>query len=492
MTHTFTSRLNADQTRTGLMTKTISRGVAVVFLLLASTSCSSDRLVVPNMNNPTPDDLARDPIAGLQLAATGILRQNRLTYDGFISDVGIFGRESFDYFPTDGRSHTHYVAQNPLDRAGFTSGGWATRYVNRRNIVNFLNAVENAALLSAAQKEGARGFAKTMDALELHYIVNQRFNYGAVIDIKENPRELAPFVSRDSVLNYVVARLEEARGHLASPGAAFPFQLHAGYTGFTTPATFLQFNRAVAARVEVWRASLGLSGCGAGGVTCYQRALTALGESFLDRGASLSLGPTHVFSTDPGDIRNALNEEVDKDLLAHPSIETDAPRKADGSFDARFEAKVRRFTPARGFVGGPEQGIETALGFKMYPMQTSPAPFLRNEELVLVRAEARYFTGDVVGALDDINFIRTTSGGLAPRGPFVSADDFITELLLQRRYSLLWEGHRWMDVRRFGRITTLPLDKSTHFRQSQQPIPQAECLQREGSTLPCPPALPGP
>jgi hypothetical protein len=98
----------------------------------------------------------------------------------------------------------------------------------------------------------------------------------------------------------------------------------------------------------------------------------------------------------------------------------------------------------------------------------------------------------VVGALDDINFIRTTSGGLAPRAPFASADDFITELLLQRRYSLLWEGHRWMDVRRFGRITTLPLDKPTHFRQSQQPIPQAECLQREGSTLPCPPALPGP
>ena len=473
------------------MTKTVSRGVAVTMFVLASAACNSDRLVVPNMNNPTPDDLANDPVAGLQLAATGILRQNRLTYDGFISDVGIFGRESYDYFPTDGRSYSHYVLQNPLDRAGFSNGGWATRYVNRRNVFNFLNAVDNSALLTAAQKEGARGFAKTMDALELHYIVNQRFNYGAVIDIRENPRELAPFVSRDSVLNYVIARLEEAKAHLASPGAAFPFQLHTGYAGFTTPTTFLRFNRALTARVEAWRASLGLAGCGAGGVTCYQRALTALNESFLDRAASLALGPAHVFSNESGDIRNVLNAEVDKDLLAHPSIEPDAPRKADGSIDARFAAKIRRFTPARGFVGGPEQGLDTPLGFQMYPTQTSAAPFLRNEELILLRAEARYFTSDVVGALDDINFIRTTSGGLAPRGPFVSADDFITELLLQRRYSLLWEGHRWMDVRRFNRLATLPKDKPTHFRQSQQPIPQAECLNRETSALPCPAILPG-
>jgi hypothetical protein len=491
MTHTFTSRPSADQTRTGLTTKPISRGVAVAFLLLASTACNSDRLVVPNLNNPTPDDLANDPIAGLQLAATGILRQNRLTYDGFISDVGIFGRESFDYFPTDGRSHTHYVAQNPLDRAGFTNGGWATRYVNRRNIFNFLNAVENAALLTAAQKEGARGFAKTIDALELHYIVNQRFNYGAVLEIKENPRDLAPFVSRDDVLNYIIARLEEANAHLRSPGAAFPFQMHAGYSGFNTPAGFLRFNRALTARVEAWRASLGIAACGAGGVTCYQRALAALGESFLDRAAALSLGPAHVYSTESGDIRNALNAEVDKDLLAHPSVQTDAPRKVDGSIDARYEAKIVAFTPARGFVGGPEQGIETSLGFKIYPTQTSPAAFIRNEELILLRAEARYFTSDPVGALDDINFIRTTSGGLAPRGPFVNADDFITELLLQRRYSLLWEGHRWIDVRRFGRLATLPKDKPTHFLQSQQPIPQAECLQRETSALPCPAILPG-
>ncbi len=113
--------------------------------------------------------------------------------------------------------------------------------------------------------------------------------------------------------------------------------------------------------------------------------------------------------------------------------------------------------------------------------------------LILLRAEARYCTGDAAGALADVNLIRQRSGGLAARGPFVDANDFITELLLQRRYSLLWEGHRWVDVRRFGRIGTLPLDAPTHFRQIEQPVPQAECLQREAYTtgpLVCPASAP--
>ena len=88
--------------------------------------------------------------------------------------------------------------------------------------------------------------------------------------------------------------------------------------------------------------------------------------------------------------------------------------------------------------------------------------------------------------------IARLTGGLAARGAFVDDNDFITELLLQRRYSLLWEGHRWVDVRRFGRIATLPLDAPTHFRQVQQPVPQAECLRRENSAFTCPPVQPAP
>jgi len=471
---------------------------AALAAAVLSAGCH-DWLVVPPLNDPTPT--GGDPVTALQTGATGILFQNRATYAGYISDAGIFGRESFNYFPTDGRTHSHYVTQNPLDPAGFTNGGWNPRYVNRRNIKTFLDAVAAATALTPTAKEAARGFAKTMDALELAYITAQRHDYGAVVDVNDDPKVLAPFVSRDSAQNYIIARLDEARDHLLAAGAApFPFTLHAGFTtngSYDTPDKFIQFNRAIYARVQTWRAALGNPACGGPpGGACYIVALSALAEAGVDPAASLGRGVYHVYSSESGDVLNGLNASVGKDLHAHPSIEPDAPLDTLGQPDARFRLKTRRRppdSPACPVGGEGAAGICTTLDFQIYPSNTSPAPIFRNEELILLRAEARYFTGDAAGALADVNLIRQRSGGLAARGPFVDANDFITELLLQRRYSLLWEGHRWVDVRRFGRIGTLPLDAPTHFRQIEQPVPQAECLQREAYTtgpLVCPASAP--
>lgn len=453
-----------------------------------------DYLTVPPLNDPTAIDVSKNPLTGLQLTATGILVQDRGPYGGYISDVGIFGRESYNYFTTDGRTHSHYVAQNPLDPAGFTNGGWGpgSRYQNIRNVVNFLGVVDGATAITTPSKEAARGFGKTMEALELSYITAQRHNYGAVVQLNADPNVLAPFVSRDSVQRYIVARLDEARAHLLAAGTTpFPFTLHTGFTTngtYNTPATFLKFNRAIYARVQAWRAQLDSTKCGAGGVTCYTAALAALTEAGVDTTASLNQGVYHVFSTDAGDALNPLNSKTGSNLFAHPSIETDAPLDTLGQPDGRFRAKTRRLVDASGapaprcpVSGG---GLCTTLGFNLYATTSSPAPIFRNEELILLQAEALYFTGNAAGALANINFIRRRSGGLAARAAFVDANDFTTELLLQRRYSLLWEGHRWVDVRRFGRILTLPLDAPTHFRQSQQPVPQAECLQRAGLAFP--------
>jgi hypothetical protein len=66
------------------------------------------------------------------------------------------------------------------------------------------------------------------------------------------------------------------------------------------------------------------------------------------------------------------------------------------------------------------------------------------------------------------------SGGLAPRTDLTAAN-FVDELLQQRLYSLLFEGgHRWLDMRRHGRIDMLPKDKPTHKIHARFPIPQDE------------------
>lgn len=490
--------------------KQVYRGVTIASVLLASYACNHDRLLVANYNNPTPGSISGDPINGLQFLSTAMLAAFR-TNTNQASNFGILGRESYNFFATDARSQQNYLKANPLDPAGFAVGPWAGPYTNRRNVFNFLSTVDGITTgLNAPQKDAARGFAKTVDAVEMMYLILSKHDQGAVVDILPDPKQLAPFVSRDSVYNWVAGRLDEAKANLVAGAgaAAFPFVLHNGFNtngDFRTPSRFLQINRAFAARNDVYRASLGNPACGANGKTCYDRALAELAESFLNPAASLYLGAYNIYSADAGDTRNGLNSSVNPDLVAHPSDSTDAPFKADGSLDNRYVAKIRTLKAADGSVqsrlptGGAENGIPTHFGFQIYTTDVSPVPIIRNEELILIRAEARWFAGssaDKPGAIADINLIRTTSGGLTTSSltPASSDADFVTELLLQRRFSLLWEGHRWVDVRRFGRLNTLPLDLPTMFRIKQQPIPSSECDLRSGQTGPlaCPANPPTP
>jgi hypothetical protein len=130
---------------------------------------------------------------------------------------------------------------------------------------------------------------------------------------------------------------------------------------------------------------------------------------------------------------------------------------------------------------GSARGLSSMLQFSLYPEPDSPIALIRNEELILLRAEALHFTGNLEGASAALDLIRTVSGGLLPlAGAERTPDDatFITQLLYERRYSLMFEGHRWIDVRRFDLTNTLPLDLPAHMRNVRYPIPLPECNAR--------------
>ncbi len=459
--------------------------LSIMLMLVAGgvAACGLDRPTVPNYNNPTPAGLAGDPVGGVQLAANGLVFQLRAQIAGWISGAGIMGRESFNYTPTEGRSTTCWLQK--MDYAcGGGSAFWNGFYTESRNVYTFLNTVEATAGLSAAQKDGARGFAKTFEAYSLGFVA-ERGKFGGPTEVAADPRTLTPFVSRDSMYNYVIGRLDQAKTHLAAAGSAFAFTLNSGFTGFNTPATFLQFNRALAARYNAERASLRNPACGANGTACYQLVLQNLTEagSFVDA-ANLQNGPTWIFSTAAGDATNGLSDAASPFVVAHPSVKTDAPLRADGSLDLRYQSKVLTLATAIG-TGSAVPGIATDQDYKIYPTQSSSIPMIRSEELILLRAEAEWFTGAKGAAITDINTIRTTSGGLAASSLTTAStdDQFITELLLQRRYSLMFEGHRWVDVRRLGKLTTLPIDvpSAPQVLYDDLVIPQGECLARAGA-----------
>jgi hypothetical protein len=465
--------------------------VLAASLLLAVGGCAEP--IVPNYNSPTEEEAGRDPSA-VQLQATGLLSQLRAPVTGYTSDVGILGRESFNYFPTDGRATTHYLfGPGPLDYSGFAAGVgiWNAAYNNGRNIVGFLASVAAQTAITQAQKDAANGFAKTLEALGYLYVIATRDTVGAITQIMAEPQDLAPFVSRDSVYAFISGRLDEADADLAAAGtASFPFAFTSGFVGFNTPATFRQFNRAIAARALAYRGSISQfaspTGAACAPTSCYDQALTALGASFLNTASALSAGPFHTYSTSTGDAQNSLFFSTTSDIVAHPSIRTDAPIRVGGTRDLRLIAKVDTATPTKQPNAGPTSGIPSSIRFRFYPDRNAGIKIIRNEELILLRAEARWFTGDRLNAIADIDFIRVNSGGLPNSTLTIASTDaeFITELLLQRRYSLLFEGHRWIDHRRFNRLTLLPLDQPNHFVAKVQPVTQAECLVRINETTP--------
>jgi hypothetical protein len=449
------------------MKATASLAAAAAMLVMAG--CSDD-FMVPDYNNPSIEELRDAPTPTLiAAAATGLVVAMRDEFDdtnGYVSLLGILGRESYNFDGADPRFVTEML-ESTLNASSPAFGGnlWNERYRNIRTATVILDALERVPVMTDDEKEAVRGFVKTMQAHELLLVINTRDVNGAALDFERDPEASpAPLAPKTETLARVSSLLDEALAHLNNGGDAFPFPLSSGFTGFDTPATFAEFNRALKARVEIYRGN-------------FQEALTALEASFLVTDPSqLDLGVYHAFGTGSGDNVNELFDPGNTpDILAHPSIVTDAELRANGEPDLRVVEKIRTVESQT------TRDITTDRAFSIYTSRAAPMPIIRNEELILLRAEANINLGNPDAALEDLNFIRVNSGGLEP---LTSPDQAtLDELLKQKRYSLLFEGgHRWIDLRRYGRLDELPLDRPNHRHNAAFPIPEAECLARGQQT----------
>jgi starch-binding outer membrane protein, SusD/RagB family len=451
--------------------------------------CSDKPLQLTNPNVATIVGASADP-AALQLQATGLLVNFRDSRIGYMSQVGRLGRESYIFTPQEGRNTTNYIigisvgSKTELDPAGFTPAIW--NYPALRNIYNFKISVNSSTVLSAQQKSAALGMAKAFEAYHLLNIISETDTLGLVVQINADPTVLSPFVSRDSAYKYILASLDSSLVALGAGGSAFPFTLHSGFKNFDTPATFRKFVSAIEARAAAYYATGGggaaSGGCGA---TCWTKAQTALAASFLNMNAAsatdMNVGVYNIYSTASGDNTSSLDPFSASTLFAHMSYLTDAQPG-----DLRLTNKINtglvgRQGPVTG--AGPTSAIST-IGFNIWKTNTDPVAAIRNEELILLNAEVKLALGDLAGAIAAINVTRTVSGGLPPSTltPASGASAILDQILYEKRYSLMFEGFRWVDMRRYGRLNQLPLDvpsgPNKNFVAIVAPIPQGECLVR--------------
>lgn len=430
-----------------------------VFLLAAvAGACNFD---VANPNSPDP--IGPDPTrAQVQAAVTGILIAARSDAADFILDVGIMGREAYRFDGSDPR-FTSELLTGSLDAGSRAFGGdhWAEEYRTIRGANVLLGVIQSASILTPQEINGVIGFAQTMKAEEFVRVLVGHTQDSIPIAVQTDPTAPpAPFVSNVAAYNYVVVLLDSAQTSLQAAGATFPFTLSSGFAGFDTPSSFLEFNRALMARVEVYRGN-------------WVAAQTALDASFVDTlTADLNLGVFHTFSTGSGDLTNPL---LAAENYAHPALQTDAQLQTGGVLlDRRFLEKT---TPR---ASATVDGLTSALGWALYSTTNAPVPIIRNEELILLRADAFIGQNNLTAARDYLNYIRVHSGGLDPIATPADQASAITALLYERRYSLLFEGgHRWIDTRRYGHLTDLPLDRPGDVVYSTFPIPTAEVQARQ-------------
>jgi hypothetical protein len=437
--------------------------LAALAATAAAGACGD--LTVPDYNNPAVDEFVNTPTPGaVRAAATGLqigARGGLTDRTGYVAMLGVVGRESYIIDSSDPR-YVSELLQGPLSNSGaFGSGMWTARYANIRNATLLMAALENVEGFSTAEMEAIRGWAKTFQALDFLLVINTRDINGAPIavdipvnDAIENP---PPFVNRAAVFARIVSLLEEGRTHLLAGGAEFPFSIGRGLSGFDTPQQFLRLNRALRARVAVYMGD-------------YAGAIALFPQTFLNTADSLDVGAYHTFGSSEGQANDLSNEFN----YARPALVNDAETQAGGTApDRRVLEKIGPHESPRS-----QQGVSSDRAFLMYPDGSADLPLIDNEELILLRAEARWFTTDKPGAMADLNLIRARAGNLAPIAQPATDADFITALLKERKYSLMFEGHRWIDARRFGRLESLGRDVATHVIVPRWQIPEAECLAR--------------
>ena len=426
-----------------MMFKYISKIVFAMLLVVGFTACEIETIDDPN--NPSVGAITGNAsLSEIQNLVDGIEGAMRINLGNYYDGVGAIGREIYRFSSSDPRFTSDLLGKGAavLDNNTFyTTNPYAARYRAIKNANILLEAVDNSkALTSDEQRNAIRGFANTIKAYQLLLVWVQQYDNGIRVDVAD-PNNLGAFVgagNQQEGLRAIGTLLDQANTQLAAGGAAFPFGLSSGFTGFSVPSDFSKFNRALQARVQVYLES-------------WDTALAALDNSFFDLTGANDLGAYHPYSTTGGD---ELNPQwyplgaTGESRVVQPSWVTDAEA---GDFRL-YKATLRSDTEF-------QDGLQSDYDLTVYASNAASIPIIRNEELILIYAEAKIQKNELTEGTDALNIIRNNAG-LADYSGANTKDALITEMLKQRRYSLFGEGHRWVDMRRYNRLGELPIDRA--------------------------------
>lgn len=473
--------------------------VALACLTVAIGACK-DSTSVPDLNNPSVSSVGGALSPGnLQILVTGVLDRERQALDyPFFVFPATMARDVWRLDNSESRFESETL-EGPPSPGGFVGSRGFPIYFNAiRAANNLLEAVPKAtAEFSAGDKLMINGFVKTLKANDLYRVLETRDTIGLPVALSDpNSSTPAPILCKPKVLAYLSALLDSAYTDLQAAKTAgtttFPATLPAGFTSiggdYSDIDNQIKYNRGLKGKMELYR------GLAAGGTAQnFANAKTALDIALAGvtpDADGLAGGPYYQFSTLSGEIANPLFDPfVHFTPSVHDSLQAG---------DLRGSKIITQVDPVTGAPAPATLKVDGVTFVTPYDPavtvtsnpanQTRPIPILKNEELFLVRAQAKIGLNDFVGAAQDMSVVRTVSGGLAPYGTFPNQTTAINAVLYEKRYSLLTDGpQRLVDLRAYNRLNATAYPTGTQLAPYASdpynwvlPYPQTEIDARGG------------
>lgn len=426
--------------------------------LLLFHACQLDEIEDPN--NPSITLVTKNATKGqLQTLVTGLEAASRSYLSTTANTLGTFGRDIWYFNYNDGRNVQYWTGQvGGQPDANFYGVGsiYTSPYqaIKQANIL--ISAVQNTGAVNTQEQLVYLGFAKTIQGYQYLVPANTQYQNGIRIDVSDESNP-GPFVSYEEALKAIKDLLDEGYRSLTESGvSSLPFTLTNGYASFSSVAGLAKVNRALAARLAVYRED-------------WEGALDALELSFFDLEGDLQTGPAHVYGAPP-ESYNPFYYVLGADLrtlpVVHPLFVEEAI-PGDKRITDKIYVREKEIINTVGTVP-----LASKYQDKRWATNTTPIPYIRNEELILIYAEASVHLKAYSNAVKAINIIRNA----AEIGIYTGLENeasLIDEILLQRRYSLWYEpgGHRWIDLRRYNKLHEISteLDGGTIFIQLARP-----------------------
>jgi hypothetical protein len=458
---------------------------------------------VPFYNEPTGISNSQ---AGIQNAVTGLFAAGRLSAGEITFLEPQFARDMGNIQFDNPENIQFGTGLTPIPNAD--GSPWDNEYRGVGTALALIAAVPNAApAYSRQQGEAIVGMAETMEALELMIVAEAHDTLGMPIHTTASGTP-GPVYCNPDAWEQIVALLDTANDSLNAAGSIkLPVNLPAGFGSVgttagpsTTAGSFASFNRALAGKAGL-ELAYAIARNGAGSPTpstpgspdhtALTRADSAITASALYNPAGLTApapggfteGPDGVywdFSNTPGDVVNPVFGALGVWVTLRYLV-ADVDTLNDARWKAKFIPQPANFPlqiTADKFMAWGDL-------FDYYSSNATPMPIIRNEGLVLDRAQIQLGLGNLAEAITLVNDVHTGAGGFGSGLTIASTYTAVRDSLLkEERISTVFElsSDRLISLRMYG----LQAVADTTWSSTEDPPPGGPVTDLHTTIIPVP------